>query len=64
MRAGSRQTIMGAFAAMALFLLLLITGKPIAYVGNLGASLAYGIVVCIPAICVASLAIYKSRKRK
>jgi glutamate dehydrogenase/leucine dehydrogenase len=64
MNAGTRYTIYGAFAAIALFLIVVITGKPIAYIGSLGGSVVYGIGVCIPAMCVAGLAIYKSWNRK
>jgi hypothetical protein len=60
-KAGTRQTIVGGLAAIALFLIILITGKPIIYIGGLGASLVYGIGICLPAICVASVAIHKSR---
>ena len=63
MNAGTRQTIIGLFAVIALFLLILISGRPISYVGSFEYSLIYGIGVCIPAICVASFAIYKSKNR-
>lgn len=55
--------IFGALAALELFAIVQIVGKPISYLGNLEFSLAYAILVSVPAVFVASLVIHKTRTR-
>ena len=60
--AGAILGMFGALAALELFVIVLILGKPIHYLNNLEFSLAYSFVVALPAVCVVSLAIHKTRK--
>ena len=60
--AGAIIGMFGALAALELFVIVLILGKPIHHLQNLEFSLAYSFVVALPVVCVASLAIHRARK--
>ena len=56
--------MLGAILAVALFIIVLLTGSPIKHLGNIEVSLLYSFLVCIPVFVVVGLSIRKVQSRK